>query len=239
MKDKLDKKGFSLLEVLVGVAIFMIGMIGVAALLVSTVKHNAFSGNMSEATYLAESKLEDLMELPGTHTDLTDKQASGLSSHGLGGLNSVGDLADGSETSLGKNKKFSLYWNIAENEPLENSKTIKVIAQWDIKGNTRQISLQAIRLVGAGFSADAAGATGAGSDDSTGSTGSDDSTGSTGSDWMSTGSTGSDDSTGSTGSDDSTGSTGSDDSTVGTGSDDSTGSTGSGGILDFFEVDLG
>lgn len=53
--------GFSLLEVLLGITVFMIGMLGVTALNISSLKSNTFSGNLSEATSVATSKLEELM----------------------------------------------------------------------------------------------------------------------------------------------------------------------------------
>jgi len=59
-----NNRGFSLLEVLLGVTVFMIGMLGVTALNISSLKSNTFSGNMSEAVVLAGDKIEELMAIP-------------------------------------------------------------------------------------------------------------------------------------------------------------------------------
>jgi len=56
-----DCRGFSLIEVLLGISIFMIGMLGVTALNISSLKSNTFSGNLSEATLIAATKIEELM----------------------------------------------------------------------------------------------------------------------------------------------------------------------------------
>ncbi len=56
-----DCRGFSLIEVLLGITIFMIGMLGVTALNISSLKSNTFSGNLSEATFIAATKIEELM----------------------------------------------------------------------------------------------------------------------------------------------------------------------------------
>ena len=45
-----NSRGFSLLEVLLGVTVFMIGTLGVTALNISSLKSNAFSGNMETPT---------------------------------------------------------------------------------------------------------------------------------------------------------------------------------------------
>ena len=63
-----NDKGFSLLEVLLGVTVFMIGMLGITALNISSLKSNTFSGNLSEATIIAADKIEELMSLD--YTDL-------------------------------------------------------------------------------------------------------------------------------------------------------------------------
>ena len=59
-----NSTGFSLLEVLIGISVFMIGMLGVTALNISSMKSNTFSGNLTEATLVAASKLEELMVKP-------------------------------------------------------------------------------------------------------------------------------------------------------------------------------
>ncbi len=48
---------------LLGITVFMIGMLGVTALNISSLKSNTFSGNMSEAVIIAGDKLEELMAL--------------------------------------------------------------------------------------------------------------------------------------------------------------------------------
>ena len=58
-----NSRGFSLLEVLLGITVFMIGMLGVTALNISSLKSNTFSGNMSEAVIIAGDKIEELMAL--------------------------------------------------------------------------------------------------------------------------------------------------------------------------------
>jgi hypothetical protein len=61
-----NSRGFSLLEVLMGVTVFMVGMIGITALNISSLKSNTYSGNLSEATMIAADKIEELMSLEFT-----------------------------------------------------------------------------------------------------------------------------------------------------------------------------
>ena len=65
-----DNKGFTLIEVLIGMAIFTIGILAVAALQASSTKGNSHARRITEATALAESQIEDLMQLSYDHADL-------------------------------------------------------------------------------------------------------------------------------------------------------------------------
>ena len=111
-----NSKGFSILEVLLGITIFMIGMLGVTALNISSLKSNTFSGNMSEAVIIAGDKFEELMTFEFGH----------------------GDLAAGGhppETYVAQNNlTYTVSWNVTDDAPLpERTKTVNVTVEWDIK----------------------------------------------------------------------------------------------------------
>jgi type IV pilus modification protein PilV len=58
------EKGFSLLEVLVGLVFLAIGLLAIASLQVKSVQGNFFSNNLMQATYLAQDRLEFLKNQP-------------------------------------------------------------------------------------------------------------------------------------------------------------------------------
>ena len=70
LRMQTDIKGFTLIEVLIGMAIFSIGILAVAALQVSSTKGNSSARRITEATALAESQIEALMQLSYDHADL-------------------------------------------------------------------------------------------------------------------------------------------------------------------------
>ncbi len=65
-----NNRGVSLIEVLIAVAIFAIGISAVAVLQYKTVSGNTRGRMITDATTLAEREMERLMELPDDHTDL-------------------------------------------------------------------------------------------------------------------------------------------------------------------------
>ena len=167
-------KGFSILEILIGMAIFMFGMLGVAALQISSITSNAFAGNVTEATSLATSKIEELMNLSYDHPGNDDTSGDGNSNVQDANNNNIdeddeGTVVDGILNfgldhdchsvidagcandadnyvdNVGRNQNFTVYWNVAEELPLPNCKTINVIVKWNVKGEDLQISIDAVR----------------------------------------------------------------------------------------------
>jgi len=59
-------KGFSLIEVLIALVILSISLLGMASLMSTATKYNASGGRLTEATTLAQDKLETLRITPWT-----------------------------------------------------------------------------------------------------------------------------------------------------------------------------
>ena len=61
--SNMDKKGFTLIEVLVGLVLLAIGLLAIAGMQMTSVRGNFFSGNMTQASILAQDRLEALKQL--------------------------------------------------------------------------------------------------------------------------------------------------------------------------------
>ena len=59
----MNKKGFSLIEVLVGLVLLAIGLLAIAGMQVTSVRGNFFSSNITQASVLAQDRLETLRNL--------------------------------------------------------------------------------------------------------------------------------------------------------------------------------
>jgi type IV pilus assembly protein PilV len=77
--NKMNKKGFTLIEVLVGLVILAIGLLAIAGMQITAVKGNFFSHYLTQASYVGQDRLEFLDNLPinsaelqaGSHNDGT------------------------------------------------------------------------------------------------------------------------------------------------------------------------
>ncbi len=75
-----EKKGFTLIEVLIGLIILAIGILAVAGMQITSIIGTSFSSNMTQASVLAQDRLEFLKSLPlpdarldtGDYNDLPD-----------------------------------------------------------------------------------------------------------------------------------------------------------------------
>jgi type IV pilus modification protein PilV len=66
----MDKKGFTLIEMLIGLVLLAVGLLAIAGMQIKSVKGNSFSGNMTQASILAQDRLEALRQRDFNHTDL-------------------------------------------------------------------------------------------------------------------------------------------------------------------------
>ena len=155
---KWKEEGYTLVEVLVALGILGFGLLAVATMQVTAIKTNARAGNLSHGTTLAQAKAEELMNLAystlvaldadGDGTD-QDADSDGIDDNGGNfGLNDTVDgggnvRADGSELNV--NGGYSIFWNVAVNEPTANSTRIRVITTWTERGKNKRVSLDFVQ----------------------------------------------------------------------------------------------
>jgi len=132
------QKGFSLIELMMGISIFAIGLLALAQLQVASMHGNAFSISTTDALAIAQGKAEELRgktySTSATDPDLAD-QMSGENGHGADGLNET-EHPDGHESINGSN----VFWNVVDN--MDNTKTINIIVEYPQMSKQKTVSLQ-------------------------------------------------------------------------------------------------
>ena len=106
--NKMNKdNGFTLIEVLITMALFTIGILALAGLQATYIGGNASARFQTESTALATQYLEQLRSLPYDHNDLNP-------------------VANPHQPPAGSTGPYSVQWTVTDNSPVNNVKTISI-----------------------------------------------------------------------------------------------------------------
>ena len=129
-----NQRGFTLVELLIALFIFAVGILGVATMQTTSIQGNSKGRRISEASNLAADRIEMFMSLDYDNPilddddgDGTDQDVDGDGVDDDGGNFGLSDLnnPDGAEDSDGDGVN-DIFWNIAVDHPEPNTKTINV-----------------------------------------------------------------------------------------------------------------
>lgn len=134
-----NNHGFSLLEVIIALAIFSISIVALYSIQTRTIGQNYTASRITTAVTWASEKTEDLLALSYQDVIDTDNPKDGVA-----GLQAnTPATADGSETS--PDGVYTVMWNVAEEWPLPNTKTIRMIVTSQRAGTGRLVDLEYIK----------------------------------------------------------------------------------------------
>jgi type IV pilus assembly protein PilV len=138
-----NENGFTLIEVIVAISILTFGILAIASMQISSIRGNSFASGTTEGTTLAGDELERLMTLPWDNPLLQDTDgdaAAGLNDTDFDDDPTTQDDADhqASEDS------YTIYWNIADDTPITNIKTLNITVTWMDHGAQKSVSLQRV-----------------------------------------------------------------------------------------------
>ena len=130
------ESGFTLIEVMIALAIFTIGFLAVWALQHTSTKGNTTARNLTIATVCASDQLERLIEQPYTDTNLTagthiPAQAT----------DRIDNNYNGTVDEPGESGPLSISWVVTDNTPILRSKQITVTVMWNNQMRQRSLSM--------------------------------------------------------------------------------------------------
>lgn len=117
---KRTSAGFSLIEVLVSMAIFAIAASAVSSLMYHSTSYMSGNNYQSQAIMCGQASLEHLRMLD------------------------YDDVVDDSDECTGDGISFDVVWEVTEDEPEDGTKTIVLTVSWVEKGESKSYELETI-----------------------------------------------------------------------------------------------
>jgi len=115
-----NENGFTMIEILISISIFAVGMLAVASMQVSGIHGNSVANTLTNAATWASDSLDTLLVRPYDHIDL--------------------DPA-GNPHSGGTRGRYSISWDVIENDVMPNTKTIMVNVSYSDRGKPKNVSV--------------------------------------------------------------------------------------------------
>jgi len=125
--QKLNNKGFSLIEMLISVTILAVGLLAVAGLQITAIKGNSYGNTTSNATALAQDRIEEIRNLD--YDDIYDPTA---------GV----DPNPYIETNI-NGSRYTMETFVETDTPMTDLKRVTVTVRWQANGQ-RQVILRTI-----------------------------------------------------------------------------------------------
>lgn len=122
------EQGFTIIEVLMAISIFAIGLLAVATMQYGAIRVNSTASKVTIRSTYAQDRLEQLAALPFTHAFLTDTDAD------------VGDFTS-HDDQANDPPGYAITWRVDDNNPIQGTKLIEVTVTEGI----RTVTLVTIR----------------------------------------------------------------------------------------------
>ncbi len=137
-------KGFTLIEVMVALGVFSVGFVAFLMMSTTSIRGNASASRINTAGNWAGDRLEELLRMPyDAGTNGQDDDGDGVVDNNeeqfdaivddINNMDRVGAAADYSITSPDNN--YTIFWNVAQDQPGKNMKTVRVIIQNRLLGS--------------------------------------------------------------------------------------------------------
>lgn len=144
------ESGMTLVEVVVAMAVFAIGILAVGAMQTTSLRSTGTTRDNTEASALAARQLEILIRQSqerreGYYGYLHDPDLRDTDGDGLDGLEDAGE-ATADHQPASPHPVYRVYWNVAEDEPMIGTKTIRIIVIWTDRGVERRYPLEYIAV---------------------------------------------------------------------------------------------
>lgn len=116
-----DKRGFTIVEFVVALVILLIGVLGVAGMLVTVMQANRSASNRTRADQLLSEKVEEFHSVSFT------------------------SIEDGSDQKVVGDVVFDRSWTVTQDAPIDDVATIEIVTEWSERDQTMSVETATLR----------------------------------------------------------------------------------------------
>jgi len=148
-----NNQGFTLIEIMIAMVIFVVGMLSLAALQTSATKGNNTANRSTRAFSWCSDRMEVLMSLPYTDANLVGAPDPGVTYTPAQTADGIDNDYDGQIDEAGENGAVNVTWTVVDNDgiagappPPANTKSIAVTVTWRTPlGKQKSLTLNTVR----------------------------------------------------------------------------------------------
>jgi len=135
-------QGFTLVEVLIAMFILAVALLSLVTMQVAGIKGNSKASQISTAAEWGSSQIEAILGRAYDDVLLTDAMIG--ANAGVAGLNNA-TVATADHFITSPDGIYTIYWNVADDQPIPNLKTIRVIVNGVDQGQTKSVTMNYIK----------------------------------------------------------------------------------------------
>ena len=156
-----NEAGFTLIEVIVALAILTIGILAVNAMQTAAIRGNMTASDITISSTWASDRVEQIFGM--AYDDLAvnnkgrratqDPDGNGFDNDDEGGnIDGIPNfgldqdtIATADDSDVSPDGKYTILWNVAEDVPMPDTKTIHVIVTRNDRGTVKSVTLKHIK----------------------------------------------------------------------------------------------
>jgi type IV pilus assembly protein PilV len=145
LNDKRNR-GYTLMEVLIAIAIFSIGFLAVGSMQIMAMRTGTNSRNQTTVLSIAKDRAEGLEALPYTHADLAGSAAPGTTHAPAADIDGIDNDENGIiDDEAPGTGHITITWNVIDDQPIAGTKSIRVTVNRTGGGSQRSATLDFVK----------------------------------------------------------------------------------------------